>query len=96
MDSAFSGCYSLTSIEIPSGVTEIGSGAFSYCDKLQTVFYGGDAAGWNDIQIGSNNQTLLEADLYFYSAAAPEKDGKFWHYGVDGKTPEIWVDKKTL
>lgn len=33
-DWAFSDCSSLTSIEIPSGVTSIGENAFDYCDEL--------------------------------------------------------------
>ncbi|PWM00115.1 MAG: hypothetical protein DBY04_01130 [Clostridiales bacterium] len=34
---AFSGCSSLTSIEIPSSVTSIGNFAFSYCGTLTTI-----------------------------------------------------------
>ncbi len=39
-DSAFSGCSSLTSIEIPSGVTSIGNEAFSNCSSLTSVTFG--------------------------------------------------------
>ena len=31
-ESAFSGCYSLTSVTIPNSVTSIGSSAFSFCN----------------------------------------------------------------
>ena len=36
-DSAFSSCYSLTSVTIPDSVTSIGFEAFSYCDSLTSV-----------------------------------------------------------
>ena len=36
-EAAFSGCMSLTSIDIPSNVTEIGNRAFADCSKLETV-----------------------------------------------------------
>ena len=36
-DSAFSGCSSLTSIEIPDGVTVIDSSTFSGCSKLTSI-----------------------------------------------------------
>ncbi len=34
---AFSGCFGLTSIEIPNSVTSIGSSAFEYCSSLASV-----------------------------------------------------------
>ena len=40
---AFSGCSSLTSIEIPSTVTTIGSEAFLGCTALATVTFGDDS-----------------------------------------------------
>ena len=36
-NSAFSGCFNLTSITIPNSVTSIGEGAFYYCDKLTSI-----------------------------------------------------------
>ncbi len=35
--SAFSHCYSLTSIEIPNSVTSIGNSAFFYCESLSSI-----------------------------------------------------------
>ena len=37
--SAFAGCSSLTSIEIPSTVTNVGNGAFSGCPALDTLYF---------------------------------------------------------
>ena len=28
--------------------------------------------------------------LYFYSETEPTKDGNYWHYDTDGKTPIVW------
>ncbi len=39
-DYAFSGCSSLTSIEIPNSVTSIGEDAFSYCSSLTSITFG--------------------------------------------------------
>ncbi len=39
--SAFSGCSSLTSIEIPKSVTSIGESAFSECGSLECIYYYG-------------------------------------------------------
>ena len=40
----------LTSIAIPSGVTEIGSGAFYGCTRLTDVWYGGTSTKWKQIE----------------------------------------------
>ncbi len=39
-EDAFSHCYSLTSITIPSSVTSIGSDAFYYCESLTSITFG--------------------------------------------------------
>ena len=36
-DSAFNGCYNLTSVTIPESVTEIGAGAFAWCPLTEVT-----------------------------------------------------------
>ena len=59
-----------TDVVIPSEynglpVTSIGSAAFDDCRKLKTVYYTGSEAEWEQIEIGYNNDDLLEAEIVF-------------------------------
>ncbi len=45
-DYAFYGCTGLTSITIPDSVTSIGKDAFYKSEKLTSIYYTGDIAGW--------------------------------------------------
>ena len=65
-ESAFYGCDGLRSVVIPDSVTSIGSAAFDDCRKLKTVYYTGSEAEWEQIEIGYNNDDLLEAEIVFH------------------------------
>ena len=67
---AFQRCSGLTSISIPSTVTAVDDYAFSGCDALTDVWFGGTQAQWSEITIGSNNEPLLSADIHFSESAA--------------------------
>ena len=64
-DFAFDGCEKLKSIVIPDSVTEVGESAFEYCSSLTTVYYTGSEAEWKQIEIGSWNDELLNAEIVF-------------------------------
>lgn len=66
-DWAFSGCTSLTSVTLPEGVTVIGEAAFYGCTSLTDVYYGGAEEQWRSIEIGRNNDDLLNAAVHYNS-----------------------------
>ena len=67
----FYGCYDLTSIHIPKSVTRI-DGAFSNCNSLTDVYYGGTEAQWDAIYIHESygNEALLNANIHYTTPAA--------------------------
>ncbi|MCM1569574.1 MAG: fibronectin type III domain-containing protein [Roseburia sp.] len=50
----------ITTVNLPSTITEIGNSAFSGCTSLTDVNYGGTREEWNKITIGSGNDCLKE------------------------------------
>ena len=90
---AFTDCRNATSLAIPDSITSIGYNAFSNCNKLVIVFYGGaDRAAWNGITIGSSNDPLTSAKIYYYSETNPSVANSYWHWqdGIVGGTPVVW------
>lgn len=61
----FSQCQNLSSITIPTSVTNIDGWAFSYSDNLTDVYYGGTKEQWQKISIGEYNEPLLNATIHF-------------------------------
>ena len=62
---AFYLCEDMTVIVIPASVTEIGTGAFVGCGNLAEVYYAGSKEQWEQIAIGSGNDSLLSAEIYY-------------------------------
>lgn len=90
---AFAGCNKLNYVVIPKEMKVIQKSVFAGCEGLISVFYGGTEEQWDDIDIGEDNECLLNAKRYYYSENEPigvENIGEFWHFAEDGKTPIVW------
>lgn len=95
--STFVYCSGLTSIILPESLVSIGNWAFEDCSALTSVYYKGTKAEWDEISIGSTNEALQSATIYYYSETKPPLngdgtayDGNYWRYAADGVTPVIW------
>ena len=60
---AFLNCTNLMSVAIPVSMASIGAGAFKSCSALETVYYDGTEADWNAMDIGEENDPLLNAAM---------------------------------
>ena len=83
----FSSCYSLKRVTLSEATATIGEEAFYYCTGLKTVYYGGDAEGWNDVDVKDGNGELTSF-LCYYSETEPEEFGAYWHF--DNEKPAVW------
>ena len=88
----FSACNNLKNIIIPASVTAIADYAFTdsglTIGDSVNIFYDGTSEQWNSVEIGTENDILDVAIVYYYSDTPPEDDGNYWHY-VDG-IPTPW------
>ena len=64
-DWAFYNCSALTNIDIPDSVITISDSAFEDCDALTTVYYAGTQEQWTAIDIGPNNNDLINAEIIY-------------------------------
>ena len=69
---AFYNCSGIMFITIPTSVTVIGDNAFSGCDFMET-FYEGTQDQWNQVKIGSGNDSLLQYLLLEGGNVEPEE-----------------------
>ncbi|MGM9551562.1 MAG: leucine-rich repeat domain-containing protein [Clostridia bacterium] len=82
--SAFENCSSLTSVEIPGSVTSIGDNAFSSCSGLTDVYYIGSTADWANITIGTGNDPLTNAAIYYALSSGECGENLRWILTYDG------------
>ncbi len=75
-DTAFCLCSNLTSLTIGNSVTTIGDEAFSFCNRLENISYSGTQEQWKKITIGSNNEDLTSAAIYYDSIWLPVISGE--------------------
>ena len=69
---AFSSCTGLTSITIPISTTVINDRAFINCTALKDVYYKGTREEKEQIEIGDDNDCLLNAAWWYNGEAGPD------------------------
>jgi len=74
---AFADCFSLHTVYLGANVSEISYEAFSGCDALQDVYYGGTEALWKKVRITTGNECLTAATVHY---------GDFG--GIEPETPD--------
>lgn len=78
--SVFNYCYGLNTVILASSLKTVDEGAFYETPALQTVYYEGTEAQWQNVKIQIYNDYLKRATVYFYSESKPATSGKYWHY----------------
>ncbi len=90
---SFKGCVNLTEIVLGSANAEpntvdltVSFGAFDGCTSLESVYYRGTKSQWETISIHEQgNETLKNADIYYYSETEPT--------GLDYLNNDCVIDK---
>jgi len=93
-ENAFEYCGGLKTITLRSGLETVGDSAFLECAGLKAIYFYGDEASFDAIEIAEGNggnDALAEASLFFYSESEPldGAENKYWHYDDDGNV-RIW------
>ncbi len=93
-ENAFEYCGALKTLTIHDALESVGDSAFLEADSLKAIYYYGDDASFEAIEIaeGNNgNDALFDASLFLYSEAEPADgaENKYWHYDNDGNV-RIW------
>lgn len=81
-------CTKLENITLPNTLKKIEKFALHGSKALKNVYFNGTAAEWESIEIGTDNEPLSTATIYYYSETQPTTSGNYWHY-VDG-VPTVW------
>ena len=90
-DNAFSGCYGLTSLNLPAGITSIGSYAFLRCSGLTSLTL---PAGITKIGAGTFSGCSGLTSIYVYAEKVPRIDS-YAFAGVDAKKCTLYVPMGT-
>ena len=88
-ENAFGSCTAMQMVVLPSTLTTIEDSAFIDTSKIVAIFFKGTEEQFDAINISNNNDSLLDAKVYFYSEAQPTESGDFWYYDKNN-TPTLW------
>ena len=61
----FSSNTAIKSVEIPAGISAIGSYAFFGCEALEDIYFGGTEEQWNNVVVSSYNDALDNVTVHF-------------------------------
>ena len=88
---AFDFCTQLKEITIDYGNLKSIGNAFSGCENLSRIYYGGNSEDWELINIHSDNGFPFTENPYFYSETMPDEDTveNYWYYNSDHEE-RIW------
>ena len=86
---AFAGCTGLKSVTIPGNVKLIDDCAFADCSSITDVYYSRSQEDWNNIDIYSDNDYLLNAKIHYAQASSSNKCGDDLTWSVNGTTLTI-------
>ena len=74
---------------MPKSLEKILNRAFLNCGSLQSIYFDGEAADFEDLFIDTDNEAFTNATHYYYSEFMPTDIGNYWHYDADGNIV-IW------
>ena len=84
---AFNNCSSLENVTIGEGMVIIDESVFAGCDTLSNVYYCGSEAEKNDISIGGNNTSFINATWHYTKIILDSGtcgENVTWELGEDG------------
>ena len=87
---AFWFCTNLTRITILNSITSISYEAFVQCTELKDVYYSGTEEQWEKINIGSENECLINATIHYNWSPCEETN-----ITVNGKDYSVIMDYGT-
>lgn len=91
-DEAFSDCPNLSSVEIGKSIDFIYSFAFNNCESLKDVYYSGSESDWDRVYIGSNNESLTNANIHYLGSSRQNAISVL----LDGKRVEFDVPPQAI
>ncbi len=81
---AFQACTGLTSVTLPRSIVNIGYQAFSNCQSLTDVYFGGTAEEWRYVFVNSLNDPLSSAEMHYLLGSGVCGEDLTWTLDEDG------------